>query len=278
MNKAKDFFYRATLGQTKLDAVGQQDAGYHEADDVVRAWLVASLPYDYFSFKQLRTVVENFTERLCKINPALTGQLGLVKFTLRNKCREFIETETDRLAEIAFDRLLEKGQLCFYLECVECRFQLPSSVEIRRKPRLRHNDDSEVAKHCSIGLSATVSMITRRTLRLYWISTRRCFGGIRTKLEGTASRFKDFGRIGFIPILSYRTAKTRSRWRELWLWKARAGISPAIPTRNTNGRLLVISRRWGKRFPGKNSERDSTSTSFDFRFWTKGFTTVGKMN
>jgi len=69
-----------------------------------------------------------------------------VKFTLRNKCREFIETETDRLAEIAFDRLLEKGQLCFYLVCVECRFPIPSSVEIRRKPRLRHGDDSEVAK------------------------------------------------------------------------------------------------------------------------------------
>jgi len=103
MDKAKDFFYRATLGQTKLDAVGQQEAGYHEADDVVRAWLVASLPYDYFSFKQLRTVVEHFTGRLSKINPALKGQLGLVKFTLRNKCREFIETETDRLAEAAFD-------------------------------------------------------------------------------------------------------------------------------------------------------------------------------
>jgi type III restriction enzyme len=146
MDKAKDFFYRASLGQSKLDAVGQQESGYHEADEVVRAWLVASLPYDYFSFKQLRTVVEHFTGRLCKINPALDGQLGLLKFTLRNKCREFIETETDRLAEIAFDRLLEKEQLCFYLECVECRFQLPSSVEIRRKPRLRHNDDSEVAK------------------------------------------------------------------------------------------------------------------------------------
>jgi len=146
MEKAKDFFYRATLGQSKLTAVGQQDSGYYEPDDVVLAWLVASLPYEHFSFKQLRTVVENLTERLCKVNPTLKGHLGLVKFTLRNKYREFIESETDRQAEAAFDRLFEKSQLCFYLECVECRFEIPSSIEIRSVGRLRHADDSDVAK------------------------------------------------------------------------------------------------------------------------------------
>lgn len=146
MEKAKDFYYRATLGQTKLDAVGSREGGYHEADDVVRAWLVASLPYDYYSFKQLRVVVEKFTERLCKTNGSLRGHLGLVKFTLRNKCQEFIERETDRLAEAAFDRLMEEDRLCFYLECVECRFEIPSSIEIRSVGRLRHADDSEVAK------------------------------------------------------------------------------------------------------------------------------------
>lgn len=146
MEKAKDFFYRATLGQTRMDAVGVQESGYHEPDDTVLAWLVASLPYEYYSFKQLRTVVERFTERLCQTNPMLKGQLGLVKFTLRNKCREFIETETDRLAEAAFDRLLEKNQLCFYLECVECRFQIPSSIEIRSVGKLRHANDTDIAK------------------------------------------------------------------------------------------------------------------------------------
>jgi type III restriction enzyme len=146
MDKARDFYYRATLGQNKLDAIGQQETGFFEPDEVVLAWLVASLPYDYFSFKQLRLVAEKFIAQLCRANPALQGHLGLVKFTLRNKCREFIETETDRLAEAAFDRLFEKGQLCFYLECVECRFEIPSSVEIRSVGRLRHADDTEVAK------------------------------------------------------------------------------------------------------------------------------------
>ena len=146
MDKAKDFYYRATLGQGGLDAVGQQEGSYYEADDVVRAWLVASLPYDYFSFKQLRRVVAKVAGQLCKTNAQLESRLGLVKFTLRNKCCEFIERETNRLAEAAFDRLYEDGRLCFYLECVECRFQIPSSIEIRTLGRLRHHDDSDVEK------------------------------------------------------------------------------------------------------------------------------------
>lgn len=146
MDKAKDFYYRTTLGQTKMDAVATRESTYIEPDGVVFGWLVASLPYEHFSFKQLRVVVEKFVAQLSRKNPALAGHLGLVKFTLRNKCREFIETETDRLAEAAFDQMFEKGRLCFYLECVACRFEIPSSIEVRSVGRLRHTDDSEVAK------------------------------------------------------------------------------------------------------------------------------------
>ena len=95
---------------------------------------------------QLRFVVERFTARLIEENPKLRDHLGLVKFTLRNKLREFIETETDRLAELAFDRLFQSGRLCFYLECVDCRFQIPSSVELRSTRRLVHNDNSPVQR------------------------------------------------------------------------------------------------------------------------------------
>ena len=146
MEKAKDFYYRATLGQAKLEAVGSQATTWMEGDEAALAWLVASLPYEYFSFKQLRVVVEKFAGQLCERNPTLAGHLGLVKFTLRNKCREFIEAETDRLAEAAFARMFENGQLCFYLECVECRFEIPSSIEIRSVGRLRHADDRDVEK------------------------------------------------------------------------------------------------------------------------------------
>ncbi len=143
-DKAKDFHYSATLGEWK--AVGEEDASFFEPDETVLAWLVASLPYEHFSFKQLRVVVEKFTTQLCAVNPSLKNGLGLVKFTLRNKCREFIETETDRLAEAAFDRMFEKGGLCFYLECVECRFEIPPSIEVRRTKPLMHSDYSQMTR------------------------------------------------------------------------------------------------------------------------------------
>jgi type III restriction enzyme len=50
------------------------------------------------------------------------------------------------MAERAFDDLFTSGRLCFYLECVECRFEIPSEVEIRKTKRLRHHDDDDVER------------------------------------------------------------------------------------------------------------------------------------
>ena len=146
MEKARDFLYRATLGQKALEKVGQSDAEHWESDERVQSWLVANLPYDHYSFKQLRVIVERAAERILASNPTLKDHLGLVRFTLRNKLREFIEAETDRLAERAFNALHTSGQLCFYLECVQCRFEIPSVVEIRRTEPLRHNDWKDVER------------------------------------------------------------------------------------------------------------------------------------
>ncbi|HEX3890397.1 MAG TPA: hypothetical protein VHX90_06045, partial [Verrucomicrobiae bacterium] len=143
-DKARDFHYRYTF--KAMDAVGEDEAEFFEKDETVLAWLVASLSYEHFSFKQLRIVVEKATEHLMKVHPALKNRMGLVKFTLRNKCREFIERETDRLAEAAFDEIFEKGELCFYLECVECRFEIPPSIEVRRTKPLMHGDYSHVTR------------------------------------------------------------------------------------------------------------------------------------
>jgi hypothetical protein len=144
MEKAKDFFFRATLGRKDLERVGQQEAEHWDSDEAARCWLVANLPYEHYSFKQLRHVVGRFTARLIETTPSLSGHLGLVKFTVRNKLREFIEAETDRLAEAAFDRLYQAGRLCFYLHCVECRFEIPSNIEVRTTKRLIHDDNSPV--------------------------------------------------------------------------------------------------------------------------------------
>ena len=146
MEKAKDFLYRATLGAGGLKKVGEKEAEHWESDERVAAWLVANLPYDHFSFKELRVIVEQAVERILASNPTLKDQLGLVRFTIRNKLREFIETETDRLAERAFDTLHASGRLCFYLECVDCRFEIPSSIDVRRTKPLMHEDYSQVTR------------------------------------------------------------------------------------------------------------------------------------
>ncbi|MBU0719063.1 MAG: hypothetical protein KJ749_12500, partial [Planctomycetes bacterium] len=54
--------------------------------------------------------------------------------------------QTDRLTQEAFKRLHERGQLCFYLDCVEGRFEIPGEVTVRVTKRLRHDNDDDVAK------------------------------------------------------------------------------------------------------------------------------------
>jgi type III restriction enzyme len=36
--------------------------------------------------------------------------------------------------------------MCFYLECVECRFEIPPSIEVRRTKPLMHDDYSQVTR------------------------------------------------------------------------------------------------------------------------------------
>ncbi len=146
MEKAKNFLYRATLGGKGLKKIGETDAEHWESDERMMAWLVANLPYDHYSFKELWVIVERATECILASNPILKNQLGLVRFTIRNKLREFIEIETDRLAEHAFDALHQSGRLCFYLECVDCRFEIPSSIEVRRTKPLMHDDYSQMTR------------------------------------------------------------------------------------------------------------------------------------
>jgi len=278
MDKAKDFYYRATLGQKKLEAVGQQEAGYHETDEVVRAWLVASLPYEHFSFKQLRIVVENFTERLCKLNPALKGQLGLVKFTLRNKCREFIETETDRLAEAAFDRLLEKDQLCFYLECVECRFQIPSSIEIRSVGKLRHADDTDIAKSLfdyaeRAGFNqyeADVALVMDKHPEVLW--------WYQNKVGKDSFAIQGYRKNRIHPDFVVQNGKDQKPVARVVVVESKGKHLSGNPDTEYKRKIAGHFEKMGKKVSWQKLGRASTSTSFDFRFWTRGFMTVGKMN
>ncbi len=104
LKKVKDSVYRITLDED-LKRIEDPEATSSETDEQVTAWLVASLSFDYFGFKQLRIIVERVVDRLHKTNADIAGRLSLVKYELRQRITGFIERETDRVTHAAFDRL-----------------------------------------------------------------------------------------------------------------------------------------------------------------------------
>jgi type III restriction enzyme len=143
---ARDSLYRLTLEQSNLERVEEREVAVLETDDQVKAWLVASLPFDYFSHKQLRDVVGRVMERLVEVNPSLPGRLGLVKFLVRDKIVGLVERETDRQTQAAFEDHFTNKRLCFYLECIEGRFEIPQKVPIHATRRLVHDNNEPVQR------------------------------------------------------------------------------------------------------------------------------------
>lgn len=146
LEAAKDSIYRLTLEQDDLERVAERESVILETDEHVKAWLVASLPFDYFSQKQLREIVSRVTERLYQLNTELSGRLGLVKFEVREKIVGLIERGTDRQTRKAFETLFKNKRLGFYLECVEGRFEIPPKIEIRGTKKLIHDDHEAVQR------------------------------------------------------------------------------------------------------------------------------------
>ena len=128
---AKDFFYRISLDQDMIEPVEQRLATVLETDDQVKSWLIASLSFDWYSYKQLRYIVHNATEQLLKQMPDLAGQLGLVKFPIRERIAGLVQRQTDQQTQKAFEALYKNKHLCFFLECQEARFEIPPKVNIR---------------------------------------------------------------------------------------------------------------------------------------------------
>ena len=146
LEAAKDSVYRLTLEQADLERVAERESVTLETDEQVKAWLVASLPFDYFSHKQLREIVSRAAERLYQLTPKLSGRLGLVKFEVREKIVGLIERGTDRQTQEAFETLFKNKRLAFYLECVEGRFEIPPKIEIRGTKKLIHDDHEPVQR------------------------------------------------------------------------------------------------------------------------------------
>lgn len=140
LQDAKEQFIRITLGR---DAQSREEtAVVLEDDERVKAWLVANLGLEWFSMTQLRVVVDEVCGRL----QGIKGQLALVKSALRERIEGFIREQTDRLTQQAFKKLHQRGQLCFYLDCVEGRFEIPAEVAIRVTKPLQHDNYDAVGK------------------------------------------------------------------------------------------------------------------------------------
>lgn len=140
LGAATEQFIRVTLGK---DALSREEAtSVLESDERVKGWLVANLGLEWLSVKQLRRVVDEVCGRL----QGIKGQMALVKSALRERVEGFIREQTDHLTQQAFNSLHQRGQLCFYLDCVEGRFEIPGEVTVRVTKRLRHDNDDDVAK------------------------------------------------------------------------------------------------------------------------------------
>jgi len=142
--KAKDRFYRMTLGDDGPSAENEVAVDHHESDVLVMSWIVATLGYDYLSFKQLKRIVRAVYDQLLQREMMLEDRIDLVKFVVRDHIRRFIDDQIDRQCEQTFANLFKQGRLRFYLECAECRFEIPDCVDVKRTRHFVRDDNSPI--------------------------------------------------------------------------------------------------------------------------------------
>jgi type III restriction enzyme len=142
MDRAKEHFFRVTLGQKNLESRGHEEVLEWEADERVRAWLVANLPFEHYSWRELGRVVDGVMGRL----PSIKGKFGLVKYIVRDKLAGFVIEETNTQTAAQFHRLFHEKRLSFYLKCVECRFEIPQQITLRSTRRLVHEDNQPIER------------------------------------------------------------------------------------------------------------------------------------
>jgi len=145
LREAKDRFYTITLGEDMVRQ-SEKDVDALESDNQVLGWIAASLPFTYLSYKQIEHVVRRVYKRLLESELGLRDRLALVKFVVRDKIQAFMEGQIDVQTEAAFAELFNKGRLQFYLECAQCRFEIPTSITVNSVRPLTHEDGRPTAK------------------------------------------------------------------------------------------------------------------------------------
>jgi type III restriction enzyme len=147
IREAKDRFYRVTIGEDMARA-GETESDLIETDDQVLAWMVATLRFDYLSHKQLKVIVRRVYKRLIEseLSSMVKDRFALVKFPVRKRIEDWIQQQIDQQTEQVFGNLFEKKRIRFYLECVDCRFEIPPSVQVYSTRPLTHEDGGEIKK------------------------------------------------------------------------------------------------------------------------------------
>jgi len=145
LKKAKDRFYRITLGED-LVRLSEKDVDALESDEQVLGWIAASLPFAFLSHKQMHYLVRRVYDRLVKSELDLRDRLALVKFVVRDHIQAFVQGQIDVQTEAAFAALFKEGKLQFYLECAECRFEIPLSITVNTMRPLAHDDGQPLVK------------------------------------------------------------------------------------------------------------------------------------
>ncbi|MCX5655346.1 MAG: DEAD/DEAH box helicase family protein [Planctomycetota bacterium] len=141
LKEAKDRFYSITIGEDLIRR-SEKDVDVLESDEQVMGWIAASLPMTFLSHKQLHYIVRRVYDRLAKSELALRDRLALVKFVVRDKIQAFVQEQIDEQTEAAFAALFKAGRLQFYLECAECRFEIPASIVVSHtRPLVREDGD-----------------------------------------------------------------------------------------------------------------------------------------
>ena len=146
--RPSDRFYRISIG-TDLTREYETDVDLVETDEQVLAWIAASLKFDFLSFKQIQAIVRGVYEQLLRGELFLKDRLATVKSVVRDKIEGFVQDELDRQTEAAFCEYFDRESLHFYLECAECRFEIPSSITIFAKRPLvplTHDDGQSMQR------------------------------------------------------------------------------------------------------------------------------------
>lgn len=144
LKDAKERFYRISLG-TILEREAEEEIHHFEPDGAALAWLVASLPFDFLSYKQLERIAAAIYSRLLQTNP-IRDRLSLVRFLVRDHAHRFIQQQVDEQTEAVFRKFFDAGRILFYLECAECRHEISPFFQVRSTRRLTHDNGDPIAK------------------------------------------------------------------------------------------------------------------------------------